>query len=229
MPLDIRKQSTPDLNLLSIFLYGFPKIGKTKESAKFPEPLILECEPRGARFVSGIDVLPIPNLQFLEQNIREILNLSHKTIIIDGMTWMLEQAAKSIGSREPRAAYKQVGDRFTALLSTILSSNKIVIATGHSRKVEDADIPGKVEIRPDLNPDLGDSIFGLFSVICYCYPSDEGSMMLTKPSDTPKRRILAGDRSGILPAKMKLSATDLMTCFRNAVQKTDSKTEQSGE
>lgn len=217
MALSIVRQEKPDLNRLSILLYGFAKIGKTTEAAKFPEPLILECEPRGAQFIVGVDRLVIPDLNFLERSIGEILALPNKTIILDGFTWLLEQSAKSIGSGDPRAAYKKVGDRFTAVLGTILASNKIVVATGHSRKVDDADAPGKIEIRPDLNPDLGDSVFGLFSVICYCYPSEEGSMMLTKPLDNPKRRILAGDRSGILPSKMKLSAKDLMAAFRKTV------------
>lgn len=214
MTLNIRRQDAPELSRLSILLYGFPKIGKTTEAAKFPSPLILECEPRGAQFVTGVDVLAVSDLKFLEQSMPEILKQPHKTLILDGFTWMLEQAVKTSTDRDPRQAYKKVGDRFITLLGDILNSDKIVIATGHSRKVDDDDTPGKIEIRPDVNPNLSDSVFGAFSIICYCFPSPEGSKMLTKPSDDAKRRILAGDRSGKLPRMMKLSAEEMMAEFR---------------
>lgn len=213
MSLAIRKQEGMDISRLSILLYGFPKTGKTTEAAKFPNPLILECEPRGAQFVSGVDVLEISSLDVLERNLAEILKQPHQTLILDGFTWMLEQAVKTAPDRDPRQAYKKIGDRFITMLNSILTSNKLVIATGHSRKVEDDDTAGKIEIRPDVNPNLSDSVFGAFSIICYCYPTTAGSMMLTKPNDNAKRRILAGDRSGILPAQMKLSAADLLAAF----------------
>ena len=214
MPLEIRRQDGPDLGRLSILLYGFPKIGKTTEAAKFPNPLILECEPRGAQFITGVDKLSVPNLDFLERSMREILVQPHKTLILDGFTWMLEQAVKTAPDKDPRQAYKKVGDRFITLLGDILNSDKIVIATGHSRKVEDEDTPGKIEIRPDVNPNLSDSVFGAFSIICYCFPANGESKMLTKPADDAKRRILAGDRSGKLPRLMSLSAEEMMKEFR---------------
>lgn len=215
MTLNIRKQEQSDISRLSILLYGFPKTGKTTEAAKFPNPLILECEPRGAQFVTGVDVLKIPSLDLLERHLPEILKESHQTLILDGFTWMLEQAVKNSPDRDPRQAYKKIGDKFITMLGDILNSDKLVIATGHSRKVDDDDVAGKIEIRPDVNPNLSDSVFGAFSIICYCYPTATGSMMLTKPNDNPKRRILAGDRSGILPAQMKLSAAELLAAFGN--------------
>lgn len=214
MTLNIRRQDAPELSRLSILLYGIAKVGKTSEAAKFPNSLILECEPRGAQFVTGVDTLPVSDLTFLERSMPEILKQPHKTLILDGFTWMLEQAVKTSSDRDPRQAYKKVGDRFITLLGDILNSDKIVIATGHSRKVEDDETPGKLEIRPDVNPNLSDSVFGAFSVICYCFPTPDGSKMLTKPSDDAKRRILAGDRSGKLPRLMRLSADDMMAEFR---------------
>ena len=38
--------------------------------------------------------------------------------------------------------------------------------------------------------------------------------MLTKPEDNDKRRILAGDRSGVLPKTMELSAEKLMALLK---------------
>lgn len=216
----------PDLNIRrngdngnmshSIFLFGMPKVGKTTEACKFPNPLVVECEPRGAQFVANVDVLPVRSLAELEGSIDAILKQPHKTIVFDGITWMLEQAAKSSQNKDPRQAYKQVGDRFQMLLGKILSSDKTVIATGHSRKTDDPDKPNKVEIRPDMNPDLSDSVFGAFSIVCYCFPTANGSKMLTKPDDNDARRIMAGDRSGKLPRLMDLSAAKLMECLGSA-------------
>ncbi len=211
--LNIRRNGDNGNMSHSIFLFGMPKVGKTTEACKFPNPLVVECEPRGAQFVANVDVLPMRDLGEFERNVDAILRQPHKTIVLDGVTWMLEQAAKSSQIKDGRQAYKQVGDRFQMLLSKILSSDKTVIATGHSRKVNDPDKEGKVEIRPDMNPDLSDSVFGAFSIVCYCFPTAAGSKMLTKPDDNDTRRIMAGDRSGKLPRLMDLSAAKMMECL----------------
>lgn len=213
MELNIRRNGDSGNVCHSVFLFGMPKVGKTTEACKFPNPLVVECEPRGAQFVANVDVLPMRNLAELEAAIDAILKQPHKTIVFDGITWMLEQAAKSSQNKDPRQAYKQVGDRFQMLLGKILSSDKMVVATGHSRKTDDPDKTGKVEIRPDMNPDLSDSVFGAFSIVCYCFPTAGGSKMLTKPDDNDQRRIMAGDRSGKLPRLMDLSAAKMMECL----------------
>ena len=208
--LNIRRNGETGSVSHSIFLFGMPKVGKTTEACKFPNPLVVECEPRGAQYVANVDVLLMRDLAELERSIDAILRQPHKTIVLDGITWMLEQATKSAGNKDPRQAYKMVGDRFQMLLGKILGSDKTVIATGHSRKSDDPDKAGKVEIRPDMNPDLSDSVFGAFSIVCYCFPAANGSKMLTKPDDNDTRRIMAGDRSGKLPRLMDLSADKMM-------------------
>jgi len=215
MALQIVHQDKPRTGQLSILLYGFPKIGKTTEACKFPKPLVLECEPRGAQFITGVDVVKVDDLSFLERHVGEIVNTDHKTIILDGFTWMMEQAAKKSGAKDPRRAYKMVGDRASIMLGKLLTSDKIVIATGHSRKIDDEEKEGKVEVRPDMNPKMSEGVFGLFSIICYCYPDRGGSTMITKPVDSDRVRILAGDRSGLLPQKMPLSADEVMKYLRN--------------
>ncbi len=211
LELNIRRNGDNGNVSHSIFLFGMPKVGKTTEACKFPNPLVLECEPRGAQYVPNVDVLPMPNLAELERNIDVILRQPHKTLVLDGITWMLEQAAKSANNKDPRQAYKQVGDRFQMLLSKILGSDKTVVATGHSRKTDDPDKQGKIRIQPDMNPDLSDSVFGAFSIVCYCFSSSSGSKMLTKPDDNDTRCIMAGDRSGKLPRLMDLSAEKILS------------------
>ena len=124
-------------------------------------------------------------------------------------------AARRLGWRRAwLRAYALNTEQVQRILGDILRGGKIVIATGHSRTVDDDETEGKVEVRPDINPALSNGVFGLFSIIAYCYPTREGSKMLTKPEDNEKRRILAGDRSGVLPKIMRLSADELMAALK---------------
>jgi hypothetical protein len=214
-----RKQSAPVLRSLSILLYGVPKVGKTTEAAKFPGAILLNCEPSGTDLLKGEhDIYDVTSLGALENMTPAICSSPYKTIVLDGFTWLVNRAVsekiKQGGDRVRLRAYGDITDQTKRILGDILLAGKIVVATGHSRLVDDTEIEGKVEVRPDINPKLSDGVCGLFSIIAYCYPTAEGSKMLTKPQDTPKRRILAGDRSGVLPTTMPLSADKLMEFMR---------------
>lgn len=216
----VRKQSAPVLRTLSILFYGVPKVGKTTEAAKFPGAVLLNCEPSGTDLLKGDhEVADVPSLGALEVMLPSVCNSSYKTIVLDGFTWLVNQAArdevKRLGERNRLRAYAVITEQVQRILGEILRSGKIVVATGHSRLVDvDEEVEGKVEVRPDINPRLSDGVFGLFSIIAYCYPTKDGSRILTKPEDNDKRRILAGDRSGILPKTMELSAEKLMTLLK---------------
>lgn len=217
--LNVRRQTAPVLKSISILLYGFPKTGKTTEAAKFPEPLLLNCEPGGTDLLKGEhDVIDVISLQQLDAMTGALAAAKYRAIVLDGFTWMINQAArdkiKEIGEKNRLRAYAQITEQVQRVLGDLLRSGKIVVATGHSRVVDDEEIAEKVEVRPDINPRLSDGVFGLFSIIAYCYPTADGSMMLTKPQDNEKRRILAGDRTGILPRTMRLSAGELMKTLK---------------
>ncbi len=214
-----RKQEAPVLRTLSVLLYGVPKVGKTTEAAKFPGAVLLNCEPSGTDLLKGAhEVVDVTSLDHLDSMVGAIIASQYKTIVLDGFTWMINQAArekvKTMGVSKRLPAFGLITDQTQRILGEILRGGKIVIATGHSRIVDDEEIEGKVEVRPDINPALSNGVFGLFSIIAYCYPSREGSKMLTKPEDNEKRRILAGDRSGVLPKVMRLSADDLMAALK---------------
>ena len=214
-----RKQEAPVLRTLSVLLYGVPKVGKTTEAAKFPGAVLLNCEPAGTDLLKGAhDVVDVGGLDHLDRMTRDIINSPYKTIVLDGFTWMINQAARekvnAMGASKRLPAFGMITDQTQRILGDILRGGKIVIATGHSRTVDDEEIEGKVEVRPDINPALSNGVFGLFSIIAYCYPTRDGSKMLTKPEDNEKRRILAGDRSGVLPKIMRLSADELMAALK---------------
>lgn len=224
-----RKQTAPVLRTLSILFYGVPKVGKTTEAAKFPNALLLNCEPSGTDLLKGEhEIADISSLGHLENITPALCNSAYKTVVLDGFTWLINQGArekvKEMGERNRLRAYALITEQVQRILGDILRSGKIVVATGHSRLVDLDEEPeesgprsekiDKVEVRPDINPRLSDGVFGLFSVIAYCYPTDKGSMMLTKPIDNAKRRILAGDRSGVLPKTMELSAEKLMALLK---------------
>jgi hypothetical protein len=215
-----RKQNAPVLRGLSILLYGVPKVGKTTEAAKFPGALLLNCEPSGTDLLKGEhDVYDVTSLQQLDSFVAQLANTQYKTVVLDGFTWLINQAVseeiKRRGKQHSLPIYGEVTDNVKRILGDILRSGKIVVATGHSRLVDvEGEAKDKVEVRPDINPRLSDGVFGLFSIIAYCYPTADGSKMLTKPQDNDKRRIVAGDRSGVLPTVMPLSADKLMEFMR---------------
>jgi AAA domain len=217
--VEIRRQEKPVLSRISILLYGFPKIGKTTQAAKIPQSLILSCEPGGTDFLTGVDVAQIHNLHEFETAVNEIGRSEYRAVVVDGFTWMVNQAAKleaakttsSGRQQDGRRVYGEITDRVLAAMGRLLDANKIVVATGHSRKVPSTDgTKGKDDIRPDLNEALADDIFGAFSIVCYCFPSQGGSKMLTQADDNSDRRIYAGARSRSLDRVMPLDMTALL-------------------
>lgn len=230
MTLPIRRQSAPVLRGLSIFFYGMAKVGKTTQAAKFPEPLILNCEPGGTNFLSGeYDVIDVASLDQLDGLAEALVKAQHKTLLIDGITWLINdtvrQRAKGKEGNPRRRIYAEVTDQVGRILGVLMDSDKIVIATGHSRMVDIDDDPQATgtakpgdpdmkEIRPDINPSLAAGVLGLFSIICYCFADAAGSKIVTKPIRTSKLRILAGDRSGILDRIMPLDADLVMAKLR---------------
>lgn len=216
MTLSIRQQKQPRLGQFSVFLYGMPKIGKTTEAARFPAPLLLNCEPEGTDFLAGIDVVDVATLKQFEDMIADVLKSDYKTVVVDGLTHMINQAAAESAKteRDNRRAFQAVGSRVVGAMNRLLRGGKIVVATGHSRATPLDDSGTKIEVRPDVHPSLSDDLFGMFSIVCYCYVQGGERKMWTKPMDSDKRLIIAGDRSGVLPCPMPLSADALLGALK---------------
>jgi len=214
MTLNIRRQDKPQLSRLSILLYGQPKIGKTTLCAGLPAPLFLACEPGGCDYLSGVDVADVSSLAELTAAAQQLSKNAgqHKTVVIDGITWLANQAAAQVAKqqKDARQAYRQVTEAISLAVSSMLAAGLSVVATGHSRSITLDD--GKIETRLDVNEALSDDLVGLFSLVLYAHIGKDGQpAMLTKPVDTDKRRVVAGDRSGKLPKLMPLTAQALLT------------------
>lgn len=233
MALKIRKQEQPVLSRMSVLVYGQPKIGKTRFASGMPQPLFLACEPGGCDFVSG-DVIDIASLSELVQVAGELAqgaSAQYKTVVIDGVTWVANQAAvlAAKGQKDGRRGYQQVTEQLSQALSGLLSAGLGVVATGHSRSLVVDESTGKIETRPDVNEALADDLAGLFSFVFYAHLSKEGNAVaLTKPIDTDRRRVVAGDRSGVLPKLMQLEPQAMLTALGAAGQQpgSDSKRQQ---
>ena len=88
-------------------IYGPPKVGKTELLAQWPECLILNTEPRGARYVDGAYVMDIEGLAHLRELFLELRaklpkgELPYKTIGIDTLdevvSWTYEEVVKELG------------------------------------------------------------------------------------------------------------------------------------
>ena len=211
----IRETPNPRFTLL---LYGMPKIGKTSTAAQFPNPLILDCEPGGTDFVVGLPIEPVRSLADVRTAIHKY-GANYDTIVIDGLTWLINREVDEANrnKKDPRRGYATVVGSLRELLAYALDQNKIVVATGHHRSAvtpinpEAPNSPVRTEIRPDVSPALADDLFGLFSVILYCFASNGKSKAITKPRVTTAQDIYAGDRSGRLPEIIDLSATAILT------------------
>ena len=229
MALNIRRQEKPILNRLSILLYGESKVGKTRMAAQFPNPLILSCEPHGTDFLVGADIVDIPNLEVLMSSMAEASKMDYTTLMLDGITTLVNREAARIASgsgsgkqRHGQQVYGEVTRKFNDAMMVALRSGKIIVATGHSRTTPiegetyrvGKDEFSKVNIGLDVNPALADDLLHHFSIVCYCFTSTKGPLMLTKPINDGKRVIDAGDRTGSLPVQMQMDTAQLFAALR---------------
>lgn len=220
--LKVRKQAQPTLERLSVLVYGQPKIGKTRFASTMPQPLFLACEPGGCDFLTGVDVVDVAALGELVQAAGELARgggQGYRTIVVDGITWLATQAAQQAarGQKDARQGYRAVTEQISEAVSGMLAAGLSVVATGHGRSwTEDT---GKVVTTPDVNEALADDLAGLFSIVLYAHLGRDGqAVALTKPVDSEKRRIVAGDRSGKLPKIMALDAPAMLVTLTPAAQ-----------
>ena len=232
MAIPVRHQEARRLNRISLFLYGQKKVGKTSTAAQFPSPLLVSCNANGTDMLTGVDVLDCPDIKTLERCVGELATSSYKTIVLDDITWLArtyvaaERNNPERHNKNEMAVYRELGEKMVDALAELMRSDKLVVATGHSRifqtdeyvKVKrgykEVEEPLK-ETRLDTNPSLAEDLFGLFSFVFYCYQSGNERFALTKTTENKYgSRIIAGDRSGMLPKSMPLNAAHILAELR---------------
>jgi len=226
------KTKTPpsnNINEYTYLIYGEPKVGKTTFASNFPNAIFAATEA-GHRFVE-VYKQDIRNWDDFKQLARDLIKEEHefKTLVVDTVDNLYTMAAKSVCmemgiSHQSDADFGKAYDRIKQQLMDIITaltqrgmgmvflSHVDTREITHHRNVSDgkgghvvAEVKTKVT-DATLSGSAKKVIRGLCDMIFYCYIDDRGDRWLrTKQTET----IVAGDRSGKLPAVMSLDYKQL--------------------
>jgi len=158
----------------SWLVFGAPKIGKTKFAEEWPKTLIIEMEPKGARYVSKSHVVGPPDSEFPVESLDDLRKLAqlltrmynkkerpYETIVLDTIDsvneWAEKETKQNLNIREMGdAAYgADWGESRTTTLNIIkafsnLPVNLLILAHSKWAIVNDVavghtiDLPGKL-------------------------------------------------------------------------------------
>jgi len=167
LPAKKHKSETGFPKQASWLVFGAPKCGKTTFAAQWPECLLLNLEPRGARYVEGAYVLDIASLEELREIHAQLhaqagkKELPYQTVAIDTVDvvndWAEEVARNEFDVKEfGQVAYgadwarsRGITLKVIALFSS-LPVNLLVVAHSRWAIVNDIqightiDLPGKL-------------------------------------------------------------------------------------
>lgn len=224
-----KTKPTTNINEYTYLIYGEPKVGKTTLASQFPDAIFLATEA-GHKFVE-VYKIDIKNFDEFKLAARELCTEEHqfKTVVIDTADNLYTMAAKSVCKKmgiehQSDADFGKAYDRIkheimeiiTALtlrgLGVVFISHVDTREITHHRNVPDgkgghvvAEVKSKVT-DATLSGSAKKIIRGLCDMIFYCYIDDKGERWIrTKQTET----IVAGDRSGRLPAVMPLDYKQL--------------------
>lgn len=135
---------------LSLLLFGPPKIGKTTFGASFPNCLVVECEPKGARYISG-RVINVENLNELRE-VWKLLDANPdycETIVIDTLDriaqWVENEICKEMNLKnileskkgeKHGAQWGEYSHRILTQLEGWKMLGKRIIFLAHTKKAE---------------------------------------------------------------------------------------------
>jgi len=225
MPLP--KAKTPksnDINSYTYLIYGEPKVGKTTFASKYPNALFIATEA-GHKFVEVYQTNP-KSWTDIKKTARELLTEEHdyKTVVIDTADNMVMMVARSVCNQmnlqhEADAdfgkAYSRIKQEIMDVVSALTRHGLGVVFISHvdmrettmHQNVSDGkgghrltEVKSKM-IDATLSGSAKKIIRGLCDMIFYCYIDDNSKRWIrTKQTES----IMAGDRSGKLPAVMPL-------------------------
>ena len=208
----------------SILVYGLPKIGKSTLASQFPNTIFLATVP-------GLNNLEVFQVQIktwidLQDAIKELHKGKHnfKTIVIDTIDNAYKLCSEYICKQNDikheselgyGKGYALIKQEFEKVITLTANMPYGFLLISHSNTKEIETRTGKkTVIVPTLHYKVLDGVLALMDIILYCdidYDK-EGKptrIMHTKPSD----KFTAGDRTGKLPAKIKLNYNEFVKYF----------------
>lgn len=135
---------------LTMIVFGPPKVGKTTFAASFPNSLVVECEPGGAKYVKG-RILNVKNLAELREAWAIVkANPGYcETVVIDSIdqvaAWIEAEICQEMGLKnildskkgeKHGAQWGEYLDRILSLLSAWKMLGKRVVYLAHVKKAE---------------------------------------------------------------------------------------------
>ena len=134
---------------LVLIVFGAPKVGKTTFASEFPDSVLLECEPGGAKYVR-CKKMDINSLQEFREAYMLLKNdTSFKTVTIDSLdkvaSWLEAEICKEMGLSNIMDAKKgerhgsQWGEYKERVLAFVLGLQKLgknIVLLAHTKNAE---------------------------------------------------------------------------------------------
>jgi len=225
-----------DFKSQTIMIVGQPKIGKTKLAAEIYPNAIWATTEDGHKHVSIFEY-PIKNWQDFANLSKMLLTQEHnfEAIIIDVLDHLIDFAKDEIVAEEKVKALADLKfGKGTEMLRKklmrpiLLLSRKmpIVFITHQKERMQkDKGLEWTVSAT-SMSESVEKTFTGMCDIILNCYQDENGQrVMRTKPT---KYVQAAGDRTGMLPEKLPLSAKALRQAYMkpNDIEEMQQKVEQ---
>lgn len=219
-----KKREASDASLVSMktILYGEPKVGKTTAFSQLDGIAYIATE-RGHSFIDPnilvADCFSWADCVTALKSLKEEPGI--KAVVIDTIHNFIEFAEAAYKKKENIEylsdkgfgnGYKDVNRMIMQYLNQIESMGKSVHIIAHAKeKVHETKTSKVTVMTPKLSDGQAQVLCGFCDFIFYAYIDKDGSRkMRTKPT----KHVVAGDRSGTLPAIMPLDLLEVEKCLK---------------
>lgn len=214
------------LENIRMLLYGIPKIGKTTFASKFKKALFLATEKGYVGLkIFVVDIKSWQNfLDAVETILENSDDRSFRIIIIDTVTNLFKccqeyvckkNKIEHVSDKKWGKGWDLLQQEFERPIMQLSMSNYGIIFICHAKEVEISTRKGTYsKVAPDLPNQCRKIINPLVDIIGYADMDDGGEEDKRVIHFAPSKYITAGDRTGLLPAKMDLNYVKFKRCFK---------------